>query len=49
MHTHNHFKPSGVLTAAIVGASMTVEAMESQETDSDIITSVIEFKSTPYS
>jgi len=45
MHKQNHFKSeSGPFTAAIVGASTTVETEESQENnDEDIFTSLIEF------
>lgn len=50
MHKQNHFKTeSGTFTAAVVGASTTMETEESQEDDGDIFTSLIEFKTTTFS
>ena len=50
MHKQNHFKrESGSFTAALVGASTTVEAEERNENDGDIFTSLIEFKTTTFS
>ena len=51
MHKRCHFKVNtGTMTAGMIGSSMSmsVEADEPQDIDGDVITGVIEFKSSTY-
>jgi len=47
-HKEKHFK-SGTLTAAVVGSSMSVETKNSEEVDGDVVTSILEFKTSVFS
>ena len=49
MHKENRFKHCGTLTTGLVSAFTTLETEESQETDGEVVTSVIEFKTSTFS
>lgn len=47
-HKEKHFR-SGTLIAAVVGSSMSVETENSEKVDGDVVTSVVEFKTSIFS